>query len=246
MDGAKVTFGNIESLITNKWLNDSTIEFYYNSLKMNSVYILSCREAHSFFVDGNILNFADKITNYTYLLAPICLNNNHWTCILIDLTKYLFYYFDPLGLVNELALVDLYFDLWQKYYANVFEKKNWKKCPILHPKQAPSDKTNCGVYICMFISQFLENKKISFVNSACNLKQLRSEIKQKIKEASISMNSLCSLCACEKSVIDDSINLISCNSDKCNLTYHESCLNDFKSKTSYMKILSCVICNIQM
>ena len=136
MDGAKVTFGNIESLITNKWLNDSTIEFYYNSLKMNSVYILSCREAHSFFVDGNILNFADKITNYTYLLAPICLNNNHWTCILIDLTKYLFYYFDPLGLVNELALVDLYFDLWQKYYANVFEKKNWKKCPILHPNKA--------------------------------------------------------------------------------------------------------------
>ena len=45
-------------------------------------------------------------------LIPINLNNNHWTCILIDLTKYLFYYFDPLGLVNELALVDLYFDLY--------------------------------------------------------------------------------------------------------------------------------------
>ncbi len=57
------------------------------------------------------------------------------------------------------------------------------------------------------------------------------------------MSILCSICGNANSIIDESSDLISCESESCCLMYHKPCLEDFKAKTTFMKKLSCVLCN---
>jgi Ulp1 family protease len=138
----------------------------------------------------------ESIENSAFLIAPICLNNNHWTCVLIDLKKSKFFYFDPYGLISETKRRETYLQRWTNYYNDAFEDSNkkWSSHPIGHPTQTTSDKTNCGVYICLFVSQYLEKNKIAFDNSPTSLIQHRGNIEVAISRNSLTMSVHCSIC----------------------------------------------------
>ena len=244
----KVSFTHIDHLSLNKRLHDNVLEAFFQSLEIDNLAVLTCRKSYNFFVEQDHVEMISTLEKSNYLIAPICLNNNHWTCVFIDLEKSSFYYFDPLGVLEENKRRDGYFKIWQEYYKNALEEnsetnKIWKCEVIPHPKQAEKDVTNCGVFVCLFISKYFETNKISFDTKPSDLKLYRTEIENSISRGSCDMSILCSICGNANSIIDESSDLIPCESVNCCLMYHKPCLEDFKTKTTFMKKLSCVLCN---
>ena len=220
---------------------------YFQNLEIDNVTVLTSRQSYKFFVDQDHVEMVSAIEKSSYLIAPICLNNNHWTCVLIDIKQFFFFYFDPLGILEEMKHRDSYFERWLNYYSSAFDestkKKDWSNKSIPHPRQADKDVTNCGVFICLFISRYLERNEIQFETKPSDLKKYRCDIENIISKNSSVMTNLCSICGNKVSVIDESVELTSCKSKNCNLYYHKSCLQDYADKSSYMKKLSCLLCN---
>jgi hypothetical protein len=230
-------------------LHDNVVEAYFQSLEIEYFTVLTSRESHNFFVQHDHIEMIQSLDTANYLIAPICLNNNHWTCVFIDIKQSNFFYFDPKGLQEEEKLNKKYFERWTEYYSMAYPEKTqlkWSNLSIPHPRQENKDNNNCGIFICLFISRYIETKNIQFNTKPIDFKNYRSEIESTISNNSLVMSSMCSLCGNKKSNIDDTCDLVACKGDDCNLSFHNKCLIDFMERTSYMKKLSCVLCNEQI
>ena len=125
------------------------------------------------------------IHNYNYIVGPHHVNGNHWTAVIIDVYLAQFQVIDPKGTNFELS--NRCFQSWIQYYnlrddASI-EDWNHNLRSIKHPIQHDKDDHNCGIYVCLFIDQYVnKNHQIDFKNSKRDMITFRHKIAETLEK----------------------------------------------------------------
>ena len=99
-----------------------------------------------------------NVNQYDYIVGPYLINGNHWTAIIIDVQEKLFLAIDPQIFKSD--LLDNQFEIWLQYCIRHESSSVWKKTIIDHPIQ--NDEYNCGVFVMLFITNYIKNGRINF------------------------------------------------------------------------------------
>ena len=104
-----------------------------------------------------------------------------------------------------------------------------------HSKQ--KDSINCGIFVCLFLKQFLEGKELKVDNSKSFLEKQRTFISYLLKQNS--QKSFCSYCGCDFNIEQKVLKF------ECEHRFHEICL-DFRIRITLdlsKEKFDCPICN---
>lgn len=125
---------------------------------------------------GSILDKFD-INQYQYIVGPHLINQNHWIAIIIDVELKHFYSLDPLKYRTN--LLEQHFDNWIQFCSRFGKSDFWKQMTIDHPIQ--TDSYNCGIFVMIFIANYINTGKIEFDSDSFNMNKFRHQIAYKIK-----------------------------------------------------------------
>ncbi|CAF0878791.1 unnamed protein product [Brachionus calyciflorus] len=212
----------INSLINNEWLSDTILEAYGKAVVLNSqrevgfISSFYCTEIsyNGFLRFHHDLKIYDKDAIFGFLNQ----NKNHWCLVFIDLRNNFFNYIDPLG--ETKGRQKKFFQNWNFYFQQQY-KINLIQDNIEHSLQ--KDSINCGVFVCFFLNQLLNNKPLIINNSIKNIFDYRMLIMNVLK--GFSAKSFCSYCGENLTEKDDVLY------GNCNHKYHNEC-KLFKEKYS--------------
>ena len=120
-----------------------------------------------------------NVNDYDFIVGPYLVGLNHWNALIINVKDILFLSIDPQKVKSD--LLDIHFKTWLSYYESHYGSfNNWKKIYIDHPIQ--TDGCNCGVFVMMFIVNYVRTGKISSENiDTNNLYEQRLKIAETIK-----------------------------------------------------------------
>lgn len=157
-------------------------------------------EGISSVVQGDLYKSVERILTYDIIVAPL-LKNSHYTLVIINLKRKIFYYSDSMNTRNEHNLRCLFnsFKQCMKYYADngidiakPYTSNEWSM-QIL-PTALQADPTNCGVFVMQNAQIFLQNDCEPAPIKTFSPNQKRAEIREIILKNLMIDTDKCPIC----------------------------------------------------
>ena len=178
------------------WLNDESLNAFIALLNRNypSSHMFTTNFYTKYVNDGyykmrkwtkNI-----NITDYDYLLIPLNPNGNHWTVMVVDLRKKIFYYFD--SLIEDQDVIEEYattvFKDLKQYFVSEFKDKfrqnitfHLSQCIIVKTTPQQTNYKDCGIFMTRVAELVMSKKRIPLnLNAAYFRRRMLVELHEKM------------------------------------------------------------------
>ena len=173
---------DLASLDGEEWLTDTIIEAFLTSfVDKEKLYVLSSIQASAIAEKGVTLTAIRKdLSTFDFIAGPVHINKNHWALIFVAMKTQTVLYIDSRG--ENSTTRNKVLSNWITFCKkrDVMNKTKWIAGSYDHLVQVTTDNSNCGVFVCYFFNQLMQ-QNMAMLNNPFDIHYYRATIKSVIE-----------------------------------------------------------------